>query len=112
VASGAARHTPDRWRTRLVNRGLIADIGAWRAESVTARAVRNAGESAGLRCIGQETVSWQHGRLEMDCLSLFAAPGSRWDRPYRKGSNPDFAAGATRLGSLYAAASFPESNRR
>jgi SAM-dependent methyltransferase len=52
----------------------------WRAPSMSAGLLEQMCHDAGLRCIGQEIVNWG-GRSLIDCLSLVARPGSRWDRP-------------------------------
>ena len=56
----AARHViPQRFVQRLVERGVLVNLGAWRAESVTAASFVQLCDAAGLACIGQETVSWE-----------------------------------------------------
>jgi SAM-dependent methyltransferase len=52
----------------------------WRAPSMSAGLLEQMCRDAGLRCVGQEIVNWG-GRSLIDCLSLVARPGSRWDRP-------------------------------
>jgi SAM-dependent methyltransferase len=101
--SKLAHRVPERLRRKLVDRGLLVDIYAWRAESVTAKGVAAQCEAAGLRCIGQERICWEHGPYLMDALTLFTLPGSRWDRPGRTVRNPLFRAEAERMRRLYVA---------
>jgi hypothetical protein len=106
AATALARRTPERIRRPLVNRGAMLDVYAWRAEGVTAESFAHGCREAGLACIGQEKINWQHGRYLTDALSLFTRPGSRWERPLRVLRNPRFASDAARMTSLYAASSF------
>ncbi len=106
-----ARRAPDRWRPSLVGRGILVDIGAWRTESVTAESFAASCADAGLSCVGQETISWQHGGALIDCLSLVARPGSRWDRPHRLVRNRNFSREGARTATLYASSSFPAAKR-
>ena len=66
-----------------------------RAPSMTARRFVELCEAAGLICIGQEIISWgrRHPRT-VDCISLVARRGSRWERPNIVVRNPDFMAEA------------------
>jgi SAM-dependent methyltransferase len=102
-----ARHTPERVRRPLVERGVMLDVYAWRAESVTAESFASACEKAGLACIGQEKINWEHGPYLTDTLSLFTPRGSRRERPPRVVRNPLFRQEAKRMSTLYAASSFP-----
>ena len=52
----------------------------WRATTVSAQLVEHHAQTAGLRCISQEKVSWGHGGLLNDCFSVITRAGSRWDR--------------------------------
>jgi SAM-dependent methyltransferase len=106
AATALARRTPERIRRPLVIRGAMLDVYAWRAEGVTAESFAQGCRKAGLACIGQEKISWQHGRYLTDTLSLFTRPGSRWDRPLRVLRNPRFRSDATRMTGLYAGSSF------
>lgn len=75
----------------------------WRAESVSADAVRKAGEAVGLSVVAQELVNWGCPWLT-DCFSLVVRPGSRFDRAPARLTNPDFMAEAAqvrRLAHLY-----------
>ena len=52
-------------------------------------------QKVGLVCVGQEIISWGDARKMIDCISLFAKPGSRWERPNVVVLNPDFMAEAS-----------------
>lgn len=101
--SRLARRAPDRLLMPLVHRGLLINIPAWRAESVTARYVAEHCRSVGLVAYSQELINWEHGRYLIDALTLIARPGSRWDRPARVLRNPLFTTEARRMAQLYAA---------
>ncbi|HEX8643920.1 MAG TPA: class I SAM-dependent methyltransferase [Allosphingosinicella sp.] len=63
----------------------------WRAPSVTAKAVEAAAREAGLTAIGQEIFEWGDKRPKLiDCISVLARPGSKWDRPNVVARNPFF----------------------
>jgi SAM-dependent methyltransferase len=82
-------------RSRLVGKLFRgAELTDWhgRGASVTAANALAGALEAGLSCIAQEIVSC--GPNDIDCFSVFARPGSRWDRPHRLLRNPDFAAEA------------------
>ncbi|HEX8224555.1 MAG TPA: class I SAM-dependent methyltransferase [Allosphingosinicella sp.] len=94
-------------RSRLAARVLrgtgLSERNHWRGASVTAAKALLGAQEAGLNCIAQEIVSC--GRKEIDCFSVLARPGSRWDRPYRLLRNPSFSAearSATAVAHLYA----------
>ena len=106
AATALSRRTPERIRRPLVNSGVLLDVYAWRAESGTADAFVTGCERAGLACIGQEKISWEHGRFLTDTLSLFTPRGSKWDRPLRVVRNPSFTGDARRMTRLYASTSF------
>jgi hypothetical protein len=95
----------------LVRRGLLVDIPAWRAESVTAEWFAARCDQAGLSCIGQERICWQNGRYLIDCMSLVTQRGSRWDRPNRVVNNPLFTTEARRMANTYAISSFGAASR-
>jgi hypothetical protein len=97
-----AHRVPERVRRRLVDRGLLVDIYAWRAESVTAAGFAASCERAGLACIAQERMAWEHGPYLMDAISLFTPRGSRFERPRETVRNPLFRAEANRRRRLYA----------
>jgi len=101
--SRMALRVPDRVRRRLVERGLLVDIYAWRAEDVTAAGVARQCEAAGLACITQERISWEHGPFLTDAITLVTPRGSRHERPLRSVRNPLFGAEAERMRRLYAA---------
>jgi len=53
----------------------------WRSETMSAAAFEQMTAEAGLRCVGQELISWTGTHRLIDCISLATRPGSRWDRP-------------------------------
>lgn len=53
----------------------------WRSETMSAESFEQMTVAAGLRCVGQELISWIGTHRLIDCISLAARPGSRWDRP-------------------------------
>ena len=76
----------------------------WRAPSVTAEKFAELARAAGLHCVGQELVNWEGGVLLLDCISVVARPGSRWDRPNRVVKNRLFrleARSIRRAGLVY-----------
>ena len=101
-----ARRAPERSRRRLVDAGALVDLYAWRAESVTADLFVETCGRAGLACIGQERINWEHGSYLTDALSIFTRRGSSWDRPLRTMRNPLFRREARRMASLYAGSAF------
>ena len=101
--SRVARRVPERLRRPLVDRGVLVDVYAWRAESVTAAGFAAQCEAAGLACIAQERISWEHGAFLIDAISVFTPRGSRWERPLRSVRNPLFRAEGRRMRALYAA---------
>ena len=77
--------------TQILARLQIAGWHHWRAPSVTSRKAVDIGIAAGLVCIGQEIISWgRHNRRMVDCLSILARSGSRWERPNVAVRNPYF----------------------
>jgi SAM-dependent methyltransferase len=101
-----ARAVPSRLLGPLVRRGVLINLPAWRAESVTAAIFADRCERAGLSCIAQESVSWEYGRYLIDTFSLFTPRGSRWDRPRQATRNPLFVREAARSRRLYSRSSF------
>ena len=99
--NSAARRVPAKLRRRLVDRGIVTDIFAWRAESVTARDFADACAGAGLTLFTQEAINWEHGRFTIDALSTFG----RAEMPAGQGPvivrNPSFRAEAQRYARLY-----------
>jgi 2-polyprenyl-3-methyl-5-hydroxy-6-metoxy-1,4-benzoquinol methylase len=104
----AARHViPQRFVKPLVEKGVLVNLGAWRAENVTAKRFVELCDAAGLACIGQEMVSWEHGSYKIDTLSTFTRRGSVWERPLRVVSNPGFRREGARMARCYSRNSFP-----
>jgi hypothetical protein len=107
-----ARSVPERLATPLVERGILPDLIAWRAESVTSEIVSSLCDRAGLRCVSQEEISWQRGFYRIDALSVFTPPGSRWDRSRRYMRNPLLRLEAARMANTYSHSSFNHSAAR
>jgi 2-polyprenyl-3-methyl-5-hydroxy-6-metoxy-1,4-benzoquinol methylase len=98
---------PEPARRRLVRRGVLPDIYAWRARSVTASRFADQCRAAGLVCVSQEKINWEFGAYLTDALSVFTPRGSRWEAPPRVTRNPLFREEAKRMAKLYSAESFP-----
>lgn len=110
----AADLLPERPRWFLYRKGLVA-LDHLRARSMTAEKFADLAVAAGLRCVGQERINWLGTRRLIDCISLVARPGSRWDRPNRVCSNGNFVAdpaGGDVIRRLYAAESFSANKSR
>lgn len=103
-----ARHTPETPRRRLVHGGVLIDLYAWRAQSVTADKVAQVCHSAGLVCVSQEKISWEHGLFLTDAITMVTRRGSRWERPREVISNPLFRQEGRRMARLYSRQSFPK----
>lgn len=101
-----SRRVPDHLFEAFVRHGIAVNLTAWRDNAMSAAIFRQQCEAAGLACVAQELVSWEHGGYLIDCLSVIAARGSRWDRPTRIVRNPMFVAEARRMARVYAASSF------
>jgi hypothetical protein len=99
-----------RGKRTLSRLGLIDDVTPhWRDPGVTAAAFEAAARQVGLVCLGQEKVNWQCRHL-IDCFSVFAHAGSRWQRENRVVENSGFmreAAAVARLTTIYSRSSFP-----
>jgi SAM-dependent methyltransferase len=94
---------PSLARAGLLRSGTYRGMH-WRAPSVTAARFAELCDIVGLQCVGQELINWEGGVLLLDCLSVIARPGSRWDRPNRVVKNRLFrveARAIRRSGSLY-----------
>lgn len=80
-----------------------AGLDHWRARSMTAQRFAELAADAGLACIGQEIINWSGSRY-LDCISVAARPGSRWDRSNVVRHNPYFmaeAASASAVADVY-----------
>ncbi|MEA2606703.1 MAG: hypothetical protein QOI00_1460 [Chloroflexota bacterium] len=100
--TAAAKRVPGKLLPRMISRGLAIDVVAWRAESVTGERFAAACRDAGLHCVSQELMSWEHGPYLIDAISIFTRPGSRWDREPEVLRNPFFSAEGRRMRRLYA----------
>lgn len=105
--AGLTRRFPQRVMRPLVDHGVLVDVYAWRDESVTSARFAELCIRAGLACVSQERINWEHGRYLTDTLSLFTPKGSRWDRPNVVVDNRDFRQEARRMAALWASTSFP-----
>lgn len=106
-AAERARRMPEPLRRRLVIRGLLVNVYAWRAESATAERFAGLCADAGLACASQELIAWEYGRQLTDVISLVTPAGSRWERPTVTVRKPDFKREARNIAStapLYARA--------
>lgn len=101
-----ARSLRPQAMTLLVERGLLPDLIAWRAESVTAEVFGDLCQRAGLRCVAQEQISWRRGFYLIDAFSVFTPAGSIWDRPPRRIRNYLLRSEAARTAGTYSRASF------
>ena len=102
-----ARLAPARALGPLMKRGLLINLPAWRAESVTAELFARRCDEAGLACVSQELINWEYGRHLIDALSIFTPRGSAWGRPRETLRNRMFTDEARRASRLYAASGFP-----
>jgi SAM-dependent methyltransferase len=105
--TAVARRVPARLLRPLIDRGVLIDLIAWRAESVTADAVARHCERVGLACVSQEKISWEFGAYLIDTLSTVTPLGSRWQRPRVVMRNPRFRSEAERMANLYSRSSYP-----
>jgi SAM-dependent methyltransferase len=101
-----ARRTPWRLQRPLAWRGVLVDVFASRAETVSADVFAAQCEAAGLACVTQEKISWERGHYLIDTMSVFTPKGSRWQRPRVVVNNPLFRWEARRMAKLYARTSF------
>jgi SAM-dependent methyltransferase len=102
------RLPPELGRGTLMRRGVTLNLQAWRDQQMSAGLFRDQCQRVGLSCVSQELVSWEFGLYLLDCFSLFARRGSRWDRSTRIVRNPMFVSEARRMTQLYAGPSFTQ----
>jgi SAM-dependent methyltransferase len=98
----ARRVRSPRLHGALTRRGVLINMPAWRAESVTAESVAAQAADAGLACISQEKVNWEYGRQLIDAFTVVTPRGSRWERPLEVVENPRFTDEAARARRRYA----------
>jgi SAM-dependent methyltransferase len=103
---GLAHRIPGRIYGPLARHGLLINVAAWRAESVTADSFARQCQEVGMACVAQEKINWNQPRYLIDSLSVFTSKGSRWDRPRTVISNPRFMDEARRMARLYSRESF------
>ncbi len=101
-SAAVAKRMPPKLASGMIKMGLIVDVWSWRAESMIAETFVEQCEQAGLACIAQEKINWQHGRYLTDAFSVFTPRGSRRQRPLRVVRNAGFRAEAKRATKLYA----------
>ena len=103
---------PPMSRSLWLRRRMLSKMTDWglvntfdnRAESMSAKVLREACDAAGLECRTQELVNWNHGRSLIDCFSVVTPAGGQWRRPPRLLKNPhlmDEAERARRTAELY-----------
>jgi SAM-dependent methyltransferase len=107
MSAAVARRIPRKALPLLVSKGVVPDLYAWRSESCSAQAFAALCQKAGLQCVSQELISWEHGRYLTDTISVFTRPGSRWHRPNIVWQSRNFKGEAKRAATLYAAKGFP-----
>jgi hypothetical protein len=100
-AHALAMRTPSRLLRRLIDRGVLLDVYAWRAPSVSASAVEVAAGRVGLTVRTQELFTWEHGRYLTEAISVLTPAGSKWARPTKRVRNTTFRAEARRMKDLY-----------
>lgn len=98
--NSAARRVPEKVRRRLVDHGLLTDVYAWRAESVTTEKVAHACARAGLTLFTQEAINWERGRFTIDALSTFGRTDGNPSAPVTI-RNANFRNEAQRYAQLY-----------
>lgn len=97
-----AMRTPGRALQSLTKRGVLLDVYAWRAPSVSGATVEAACKEAGLTVRSQELFTWEHGRYLTEAVSVITPVGSTWERPTRRARNRSFREEARRMSELYA----------
>ena len=96
-----------RLQSRLTDWGLVNTFDN-RAESMSARIFRESCDAAGLDCISQELVNWNHGPSLIDCFSVVTPRDGQSHKPARLLKNPHFmdeAERARRTAEFYSALS-------
>jgi SAM-dependent methyltransferase len=102
VALAIATRVPDGLRAPLAKAGLIVDLSAWRAMTVSADGFAALCRRAGLSCISQELINWSGGPHLIDAFSVVTRSGSRWERDRAVVRNRAFRREAERVRRLYA----------
>jgi ubiquinone/menaquinone biosynthesis C-methylase UbiE len=101
VLPRVARRVPEPYRRRLIERGALLDLYAWRSEDVSVDSFARLCRDAGLVSIAQEQIVWERGPYLTDAFSVFTPRDSTRVRPRVSMENRHFRAEARRLGSLY-----------
>jgi 2-polyprenyl-3-methyl-5-hydroxy-6-metoxy-1,4-benzoquinol methylase len=90
-----------RARRLLARVGLVPETGHGRSRAVTAEKFRHYCKEAGLSCVRQELVNWiTLPSCLIDCFSVVAPIGSKFDQPFRLVENPHFMKEARRVTAL------------
>jgi methyltransferase family protein len=85
------RRFPRQFQRAFRLGGVLDGSSLLRARSVDASVFVENCAAAGLRCIGQELITWSgSGPRLIDCISAVVRPGSQWDRPLRVAKNRSF----------------------
>lgn len=108
-AHNLAMKTPPKMHkmlVRLVKRGVLLDVFAWRSATVSAADVEQMCREVGLACVSQEVFNWEHGRYLTEAITVFTQPGSRWARDRRYFETRSFRTEAHRTAELYSATGF------
>jgi hypothetical protein len=81
--------------SKTLKRLGVTEWDSSRDPSMSAETFVRQCEAVGLRCVGQEIISWAtRSRRLIDCLSLVTRPGSIWDRSNVVVRNPHFTSEA------------------
>lgn len=102
-----AHRMPQPLLKRLARAGVVVDLYAWRAESMTTERFADLCDASDMACISQEKICWERGLYLIDALSVFTLRGSTWDRPRQVVRNPLFRQEARRMARLYSGESTP-----
>ena len=94
IGADAAPMSRGMWQRRrlqlkLSDWGMVNTFDN-RAESMSARIFRASCDAAGLYCISQELVNWNHGRSLIDCFSVVTTSDGQSRKPSRLIKNPNF----------------------
>jgi len=90
---------PRTLRVWMQNKGIL-ESHHWRGHRMSAILFEEFCEESGLKCIGQEMVTWATKRTLIDCFSLFTHKDSKWARPNVIVHNPNFMKEASLIKNL------------
>jgi SAM-dependent methyltransferase len=97
-----AQRVPRRYLAQLIFKGVVVDLPAWRAESMSAKVFASQCRRVGLACVSQEKINWEHGPYLIDALSIITRGPTFDDVTPRIVRNPLFRHEAKRMAMLYA----------